>query len=238
MNYQNTFTQFTPKLIQLQQLHCAGFCEDLIASKLLICGEVHGVRQNCDVLYSLCKHYEIRTLAIEASSAEVASFLDSATSLHPDFSLINRGLFAGGMLSVEMAKTIALMIKQGDIDRVDYLTDSSSDQQDREQMLADRILALPRDSLTVCVMGNWHTEPCQVQDDDSVHTSALIRVRQAVPVVYVEYKYQSGTLYNFGTGLATFDQAPTVQHEYNLVRSKPVNYQIIIPRAHAIYFEA
>lgn len=168
------------------------------ASRVLVCGELHGVKENADILYTLVTLYGCDVLAIERTESEVGSFMKTVIEGKPDFSLVDSSTFFASMLSVEMAKAIHCLFKEGRIKKLSYI-DTEDDEV--EAGLAKNLLSLDGQEKTVAVMGNWHTMLEKLSD----HTSALLIARESRLFTYVEYQYAKGEYYNAGSGLDSIE---------------------------------
>jgi len=222
-------------------------------TNLLICGEVHGVRENADVVYTLCNKLHIKQLAIE-NNPSVKAFIDSGVSGVIDFSIIDPDTFEASVLSIEMAKTIILLLREGVIGEIRYIDtyltdgatwkdDNNANPQKREHDLARNILALDLLMPTLCLMGQWHTvtqpvvqrggswsDPKQPQ----LHYSALYHCRQELPdIAFLHSIYRSGQLYNDGR-IIDFPYQEQLSSKAEIIQKTATDFDLVVPVAHKI----
>lgn len=139
----------------------------------LVYGEIHGIKENADIIYTLVRHLEIKKIAIE-NSPNIAEFIQSIGRSEYDFSLIDPDTFDSSILSLEVAKTLGVLHQEGQLEQINYVDtyfdnlnpskmDHPASPQLREQLLADYILQLDRQTTTLCLLGQWHTQPAAVK---------------------------------------------------------------------------
>ena len=228
MNPLNTFNKFTPKLIPKSKLYNADLNSAIAHAKYVFAGEIHGAKENCDVMYSLIKHYNMKYLALELD-IQLKPFVDSCIGGKPDFDLIDATYFVAGVLSVEMAKTIYMLSKEKLINNILYFSNGE------EADVAKEILKIKAEGPVLCLRGNWHTLPYVFTEDGQPdHISSYLIVKEEYSnTVNIEYKYQSGAIYNAGTGTSAFDDVENPKKEYEIIKQSgyPDYYELIIPKA-------
>jgi len=108
--YLAIFNDYQPKLVLGKDTlaHLANLYKQ---ANLLICGEVHGAKENADVFYRLVRHLSARHIGIECSPS-LRPFIDSAIMGIIDFSLVDPYIFELSPLSIEMTKTIATLVRE------------------------------------------------------------------------------------------------------------------------------
>lgn len=154
---------------------------------MLIYGEIHGVVENAYAIYTLIHNLGIKHVAIE-NSTSIKEFIDTASKGIYDFNLIDSATFDTSILSIELAKTLAVLKAEGAISTISYIDNYfdnleqnsrnvSSSPQERERLLAQNILSLDKEELTICLLGQWHTRPDLVSAGGVMHKSALYRIR-------------------------------------------------------------
>jgi hypothetical protein len=232
MNQLETYNSFQPKIIPKEKLFNAELNSAIARSKYVFLGEMHGAKEDADALYSLVKHYNVKNLAIEYDIA-FKPFLDSCIKNKPDFSLVDYEYFIGSVVSLEVAKTIAIMIQQGIIENLYYIGN------DEEQEVADKIMTIKQDAPVFCLRGNWHTLPYIFKEkgQPDFKSSYLIVKVKFPDSVNIEYKIQSGAIYNLGNGIMPFDDIENPKSNYQIIKSNkyPDYYELIIPRATPIW---
>lgn len=217
------------------------------ATHLLLCGESHGVRENADIVYTLCRRLGVRQICIERSRSTFKPFIESALKGRPDFLLpyVLPSLQAS-MLSIEMLKVIVVLIQEGKISNVEFVDiDSTSRPQvkdlsvneymkERERTIAQNIISVEGSVPTLAVLGNYHTRS---NVDEVSGESSLSIVRKVRKVTYLEYSYLSGGQYNAGRLLSFPDiRKGRKISSFRIVQSQKDydDFVLEIPRAHRI----
>lgn len=199
-------------------------------TKLLVIGEIHGIKENSDALYSIISEYGADVLAIERPKEDCEDFINSVLRQKPNFNLIPKEVLIGSVLSIETIKAIGLLFKERKIKKVKYI--GINEIEDVEKKLSENLLTLNQEK-TVCIMGNWHT--AIFKNSINNHISSLTIARRYKDITYLEYRYGVGQLFNAGTGLAS------IKHNSNItnISIKKMNiddssFYLDIPKANAI----
>lgn len=237
----NTLTTFIPTHLSITGVNL--LADEFNKTNLLVYGEIHGIRENADIIYTLAHDLGVRRLAIEVSPS-VRAFIDKASDGVYDFSLINTDIFDLSILSPEVIKSIVTLKREGYIHEIVYIdtdviamieNDHPDSPQQREKILARNILSLDN-TKTLCIMGQWHTlpDPVVLPDTSITHYSALWRIREIKPTTpFVHLIYHKGQAYNDGHVL----KLPTLPMEdvsYTLKQVAMVDYELHVPEAHPI----
>ena len=149
MNNHDIIKTFSPKQLDIRQLSLLQSA--LRKSSIIVYGEIHGIKENADIVYNLAKKLGIQRLAIEASPT-VLDFINSVKTNSYDFSLVDEDLFDSSILSLEMIKVIAILLRQDHLkelvfidtffDNLDEDTIIPPSPQEREEQLAKNITML------------------------------------------------------------------------------------------------
>ena len=241
MTNDDIIAKFQPKLIDLKYVNLLK--KPLESTRLLIYGEIHGAKENADIVYTLVRRLGIRQLAVE-TNPNVNKFIRAASNGIYDFSLIDSDTFDTSILSLEIAKTIATLIGEGQIQRIHYIDtyfndphplnlDHTDSPQDRERALAKNIIALDRSEYTLCILGQWHTQPHSIElSDGTIHKSALYRIRQTIPrAPFVHIIYRGGNIYN-DSQILTLPDRRDVTNTYCIKQLSIYDFDLHVPRAH------
>ena len=186
------------------------------------------------------KKLDIQRLAIEASPT-VFDFINSVKANSYDFSLVDEDLFDSSILSLEMIKTIAILLQQNQLKALVFIDTFFDDldedailppsPQEREEQLAKNILGIDDSLSTLCIMGQWHTQPKVATDGGIRHESALYRLRKTKPnVPFIHNIYQQGQLFNDGKIIELPDN-PTVSSCYEIVQKTDIDFDLYVPKA-------
>lgn len=238
MNNQEIIQSFLPRQIDIKSLDLLQ--PTLQKSNLIIYGEIYGIKENADVIFTLVNKLGIKRLAIEASPS-ASAFINSVKLGTYDFSLVNESIFDLSVLSLEMIKTIAILLRQNQLeelvfidtffDDLDESTTIPPSPQEREAQLAKNILNIDGALPTLCIMGQWHTQPGVIKNNDTRHESALYRVRRTKPnVPFVHNIYGHGQLYNDGR-IITLLNNPKVSSYYTIIQKTDIDFDLHVPKA-------
>lgn len=238
MNNHKIITTFLPKQIDIRNLDIV--LPVLQKSNLIVYGEIHGIKENADIVYNLVKKLNIQRLAIEASPT-VFGFINSVKINYYDFSLVDEDLFDLSVLSLEMIKTIAILLQQNQLkelvfidtffDNLDKDAVISPSPQEREKQLAKNILGIDDSLPTLCIMGQWHTQPKVVTDGETRHESALYRLRKTKPnVPFIHNIYRQGELFNDGR-VIKLPYNPAISSCYETIQKTGVDFDLCVPKA-------
>ena len=229
---------FLPKQLDIKHLELPR--PALQKPNLIVYGEIHGIKENADIIYTLVRELDIQRLAIEASPT-VLNFINSVKINSYDFSLVDEDLFDLSVLSLEMIKTIAILLQQNQLKElvfIDTFFDNLDEDaiippspQEREEQLAKNILGIDGSLPTLCIMGQWHTQPKVATDGGIRHESALYRLRKTKPnVPFIHNIYQQGQLFNDGKIIELPDN-PAVSSCYGIVQKTDIDFDLYVPKA-------
>ncbi len=180
-------------------------CNRLVASlektKLLIVGEMHGVKENADVIYTLFKKFGFCQLALEWDSGLKAVVEEYLETGEIDFEAIQESpdgrITAGHFALLKKLKDEGLLEKL-----ICFDGSGEADWDARDENMTKNILAGLSDSSTLVVAGNLHAkvEPITFNDEPGEHHPMGERVRAHIPEVPSgKIEYHSGQYHNFGT---------------------------------------
>ena len=238
MNNHDIIKTFLPKQLDIKHLDL--LLPALQKSNLIVHGEIHGIKENANIVYTLVKKTCIQRLAIEASPT-VFDFINSVKINSYDFSLVDEDLFDSSILSLEMIKAITILLRQDHLkelvfidtffDNLDEGVAVPPSPQEREKQLAKNILGIDDSLPTLCIMGQWHTQPKVVTDGETRHESALYRLRKTKPnVPFIHNIYLQGQLFNDGMVIELPDN-PAVSSCYEIVQKTDIDFELHIPEA-------
>lgn len=241
MNNHDIIKTFLPKQLDIKHLDLLR--PTLQKSNLIVYGEIHGIKENSDVVYTLVNKLGVKRLAIEASPT-VLNFINSVKTGSYDFSLVDEDLFDSSILSLEMIKTIAILLQQNQLkelvfidtffDNLDEGVAVSPSPQEREKQLAKNILGIDDSLPTLCIMGQWHTQSKVVTDGETRHESALYRLRKTKPnVPFIHNIYRQGQLFNDGR-VIELPKNPSVTPYYEIVQKTDIDFNLHVPEAKRI----
>ena len=238
MNNHDIIKTFLPKQLDIRQLD--SLQSTLRKSNIIVYGEIHGIKENANIIYTLVIKLGVKRLAIEASPA-ASNFINSVKTGSCDFSLVDEDLFDLSVLSLEMIKTIAILLQQNQLkelvfidtffDNLDENITVPPSPQEREEQLAKNILGIDDSLLTLCIMGQWHTRPEVVKNGETQHKSALYHLRKVKPnIPFIHNVYRQGQLFNDGK-IIELPKNPSVPPYYEIVQKTDINFELHIPKA-------
>ena len=238
MNNHDIIKTFLPKQLDIRQLN--SFQSTLQKSKIIVHGEIHGIKENADIIYTLVIKLGVKRLAIESSPA-VSNFINSVKINSYDFSLVDEDLFDLSVLSLEIIKTIAILLQQNQLKElvfIDTFFDNlgenitvPSSPQEREKQLTENILSIDDSLPTLCIMGQWHTQPKVVTNGETRHESALYRLRKTKPnIPFIHNVYRQGQLFNDGK-IIELPKNLSIPPYYEIVQKTDIDFELHIPEA-------
>lgn len=238
MNNHDIIKTFLPKQLDIKHLDLLR--PTLQNSNLIVYGEIHGIKENSDVVYTLVNKLSVERLAIESSPA-VSNFINSVKTGSYDFSLVDEDIFDSSILSLEMIKAIAILLRQDHLkelvfidtffDNLDGGVAVPPSPQEREKQLAENILRIDGSLPTLCIMGQWHTQPTVVESDGTQHKSALYRLRTIKPnVPFIHNIYRQGQLFNDGK-IITLPYNSAVPSYYQVIQKTDIDFDLHVPKA-------
>ena len=238
MNNHDIIKTFLPKQLDIRQLN--SLQSTLQKSNIIVYGEIHGIKKNSDIIYTLVKKLGVKRLAIEAIPA-VFNFINSVKTDSCDFSLVDEDIFDSSILSLEMIKTISILLQQNQLKElifIDTFFDNLDEDaiippspQEREEQLAKNVLGIDGSLPTLCIMGQWHTQPKVVTDGETRHESALYRLRKTKPnVPFIHNIYRQGELFNDGR-VIKLPYSPAISSCYEIIQRTGVDFDLCVPKA-------
>lgn len=202
-------------------------------TKLLLLGEIHGVKENVDIVYTLFKRFKFKRLALEWNEElkeQVEKFLETNEI---DFETIQNS--PDGRIT---AGHFALFKKLKDEGLLDTLIcfdkKSSNGWNERDADMAKNVLTNLSDDITLVVAGNLHTKVTHATSGDEEENYSMgEHIKRQIPSVpSVEIKYLSGQYYNCGA--RDFGEKPQrVEPRALFYRSDDGTYVFELPEAHA-----
>ena len=207
---------------------------ELDESKLLILGEMHGVKENADVIYTLFKKFGFKKLALEWDTklyAQVEKFLQTGEL---DFEAIQDS--PDGRIT---AGHFALLKKLKDEGLLEALVcfdekTQSGEWDDREANMAKNILVNVSDSKTLVVAGNLHAQVEPMVFDETVHHPMGENVKKQIPTVPSgTIRYLTGQYHNYGVKDFREKSEGVDLSKAKFFKSDEGIYMFELPEAHA-----
>lgn len=173
----------------------------LEATKLFILGEMHGVKENVDIIYTLFRKFGFRQLALEWKPELKAVAEHYLVTGELNFDAIQDSpdgrITAGHFALLKKLKEEGLLGKLICFDGT-----GPANWNERDENMAKNILSSLSDFPTLVVAGNLHVkvEPITFNDEPGEHHPMGERVKAHIPgVPSGKIEYLAGQYHNFGT---------------------------------------
>jgi len=182
------------------ELATQSLVDNLESNKVFILGEMHGVKENVDVIYTLFKKFGFRQLALEwePKLKEVANkFLESGEL---DFDAIQDS--PDGRITAGHFALLKRLKSEGMLDELVCFDEGSGGEgwNARDAAMARNILDNLSDTPTLVVAGNLHVETGVINFDDEPGEKHPMgeNVKKAIPnVASGRIEYLAGQYYNY-----------------------------------------
>ena len=213
-----------------------GLVENLKSTKLFILGEMHGVKENADIIYTLFKKFGFRQLALEWEPAlkDVAEKYAESGTL--DFDTIKDSpdgrITAGHFALIKRLKSESMLEELVCFDG----GSSGPEWNARDAAMARNILANLASEPTLVVAGNLHakTEPITVDDEPSEQHPMGENVKKGIPeVASGAIEYLTGQYHNYGIKEFSASSDEKVLPDARFYRDDKGLYVFELPKAHA-----
>lgn len=210
--------------------------EKLRSTKLFILGEMHGVKENVDVIYTIFKKFGFRQLALEWAPElkyVAEKFLESGTV---DFDAIKDS--PDGRITAGHFALIKKLKSEGLLDGLICFDGGSGGKgwNARDAAMAKNILTALSDKPTLVVAGNLHTktEPVTFDNEpDEQHPMGENVIKEIPDVASGKIAYLEGQFHNYG--VKEFEKSPEKEKpaEAKFYKDEKGLYIFEIPEGHA-----
>lgn len=209
--------------------------DSLKSCKVFILGEVHGVKENVDVIYTLFKKFGFRKLALEwepALKEMVEKFLETGVL---DFDAIQHS--PDGRVTAGHFTLLKKLKSEGMLEEVLCFDEGSNGNgwNARDAAMARNILANLSGSPTLVVAGNLHTKTKSITFEDEPGEKHPMgeNVKKEIPDVATgTIEYATGQFYNFGVRNLSGLPETEVAQEVRFVQDDSGLYKFELPNAH------
>lgn len=207
---------------------------NLAETKIFILGEMHGVKENVDVIYTLFKKFGFKQLALEWEPLlkNVADkFLESGEL---DFDAIKDS--PDGRITAGHFALLRKLKDEGMLDQLVCFDEGSGGEgwNARDSAMAKNILSNMSPSSTLVVAGNLHTktESFTFRDESGEKHPMGENIKKEIPhLASGEIEYVSGQYHNFGTQEFTeISEEKTLGAKF--YKTEQDRYVFEIPEAH------
>lgn len=207
---------------------------------LFLLGEMHGVRENAAIIYTLMKKFGLRGLALEWNK-ELSSMVNGFLATNEfNYELIENE--EDGRITAAHFALIKKLRAEGLLTYLLLFDEKQMGSWDRrdEAMASNVLKGRSEDIPTLVVAGNFHTitEPVWFENDQLLHHPMGEHIFQAIPdLVTGRITYNRGQFYNFGIKTITRETVEenqqTKQTQARFYRQEEGYYVFELPEAHA-----
>lgn len=199
------------------------------STKIFLLGEIHGIKENVDVIYTLFKKFGFKQLALEweTSLNEVVEKYLSSGEI--DFNTIEES--ADGRITAAHFALIKKLTEEGLLNKLVCLIGKSGENTRDENMALSSIQKIS-DEATLVVAGNLHTKTEKIifKDGKEMHPMGEFIKKEIPNVETAKIRYAHGEYHNFGTHTFGKEEENPAKAEFSLDEDNV--YQFIVPEAH------
>ncbi len=174
---------------------------NLESTKLFILGEMHGVKENVNIIYTLFKKFGFRRLALEWEPKlkdVIEKFLESGELNFDTIKDSSDGRITAGHFAL-----IKKLKSEGMLEHVVCFDEGSEAEWNKRDLnMARNILANLSDTPTLAVVGNLHAkmEPITFEDETGQQHPMGENIKKGIPTISSgKIEYLTGQFHNFGT---------------------------------------
>ncbi len=207
----------------------------LAETKVFLLGEIHGVMENPDIMYTLIKKFGFRNVALEwkpSLKEQVEQFLNGEGL---DFESVKNS--SDGRITAGHFALLKKLKEEGLLEKVTCFDQGGSPSWDvRDENMAQNIINELTDTPTLVAAGNLHTkvEPITFEGEEGEHYPMGEKVKRSIPhVPSCRIKYLSGTFHNHGTKNFAELTSGAAPKQARFYRDEAGLYIFELPEAHA-----
>jgi hypothetical protein len=215
--------------------------QQLAETQAFILGEMHGVKENPDVIYTLFKKFGFNNIALEWSERELGEvlkeFLVNNNLNFEDIKDSRDGrITAGHFALLKKLKEEDLLGKIILFDQdIDPNIRRDTSENERDLAMSQNVLSGLGEGNTLIIAGNWHTQvnPVTASDDTLKHPMGEHLKSRMPTIPFGNIRYQKGQYHNLGTRdfWTNPDIEPISKPTFRL--SEDGKYLYTIPEAHS-----
>lgn len=170
--------------------------DDIVAGNVFTLGEVHGVKENPAIVYTLIKKFKFRQLGLEWDKdlARVVELFQTENVL--DYNTIMNS--CDGRITAGYFNMLKKIRAEGLVDSVFFFDDKDSWNR-RDEVMAQEIIGHTSEDLTtIVVAGNAHTSLQDIREGDGTVHPSMVRFLQDKDKKFSggEVHYLSGQYFN------------------------------------------
>lgn len=212
------------------------FTENLESNKLFILGEIHGVKENADIIYTLFKKFGFRQLALEWKPELMDTAKTYIQSGELDFDAIKES--PDGRITAQYFALIKKLQSEGILTKLICFNEGSGGHgwNVRDAAMAQNILGNLSDVPTLVVAGKLHTktEPLSFDDEPGEHYPMALNIKRVIPdVASGAIEYLSGHYHNYGVEEFSTTSDQTIPTQAKFYKNKEGLFIFQLPKATA-----
>lgn len=170
--------------------------DDIVAGNVFALGEVHGVKENPSIVYTLIKKFKFRQLGLEWDKdiARVVEMFRAENVL--DYTSIMNS--CDGRITASYFNMLKKIRAEGLVDSIFFFDDKDSWNR-RDEVMAQEIIGHTSEDLpTIVVAGNAHTSLRDIREGDGTVHPSMVRFLQDKDKKFSlgEVRYLSGKYFN------------------------------------------
>jgi len=208
---------------------------ELGTTKLLLLGEIHGVKENVDIIYTLFKKFGFKKLALEWNKELQDTAKKFLQTGELDFNAIKDS--PDGRITAGHFALLKKLQNDGLLETLVCFDGAtpSADWDTRDASMAKNIITNLANDTTLVIAGNLHTqvEPITFDDEKVEHHPMGENIKKQIPdVPSGKIKYFTGQFYNFGTKDFREEPEESELPKARFYKSDDGIYSFELPEAH------
>ena len=170
--------------------------DDIVAGHVFTLGEVHGVKENPSIVYTLIKKFGFKQLGLEWDKeiARVVDLFQNDGAL--DYNFIMNS--SDGRITAGYFNLLKRIKEEGLVSSVFFFDDKDSWSK-RDEMMAQEIIGHTADGLsTIAVAGNAHTDLSDISEGDGTVHPSMVKFLENKEKDFSmgEIHYRAGNFFN------------------------------------------
>lgn len=210
--------------------------ESLEDTKLFLLGEMHGVEENPNIIYTLFKKFGFKRLALEWDRQKLQDVVDTfLVTGYLDPEAIKEKDSGDGRITAGHFALLKKLKEEGLLEDIILFDANQESWDDRDKAMADNVLDNGVDEKTFVVAGNVHAkiEPFNFSGEEELHHPMGEYIQDQIPELSSgAIDYRSGQFYNHGTRDFWKNPDKNTIERPKFYQSEDGLYHYDIPEAH------
>lgn len=170
--------------------------DDIVAGRVFTLGEVHGVKENPSIIYTLIKKFGFKQLGLEWDKeiSRVVDLFQNDGAL--DYNFIMNS--SDGRITAGYFNLLKRIKEEGLISSVFFFDDKDSWSK-RDEMMAQEIIGHTANNIpTITVAGNAHTDLADISEGDGTVHPSMVKFLETKEKLFSmgDIHYRSGNFFN------------------------------------------